>query len=71
MYAVMYYPPGREEMHVFSCREKPQFKLSEEAGLHTLMVEFVPMNGSVRGRTLTTPAAHCLVETGEGTNGDG
>lgn len=60
-YAVEFYPPGREDIHVFTCREKPTFFLNEEAEMHTLMLSFVPNNGSQRGKTVTIPASHCLV----------
>ena len=63
MFTVVHYPPGREETSLFSCKEKPEFFLSEESGLHTLMVRFTPSNGPAKGLPVVTPAAHVLVES--------
>ena len=60
-WTVEYFPPGREDVHVFSCKEKPEFFLNEEAQMHTLMLSFVPTNGASRGRRTVAPASCCLV----------
>lgn len=63
MWTVEYYPPGREDTHVYWTKEKPSFVLVDEpsGAMHTLMCSFVPTNGASRGRRVMTTAASCLV----------
>lgn len=61
MYTVLYFPPGRDDEMLFSCKAKPLLHLSQEAELHTLLVTFVPTNGPQQGQSVTVPAAHALV----------
>jgi hypothetical protein len=72
MYTVEYYPPGREDTYVFSCREKPTYAQSEDPSMHTLMVSFKPTNGAFsKGRVCTVPASTCIViAPREGTDGE-
>lgn len=61
MYTIHYFPPGREDSHIFAASEKPTVKLAElEAGLQMVIV-FKPTNGPQRGTTVTVPFAHCML----------
>ena len=67
MWTVEYYPPGREDSHVYFCKQKPEFVLVDEpsGAMHTLMVRFVPTNGTSKGKPVQTTAASCLVSSEE------
>lgn len=63
LWTVEYFPPGREDEHIYFCPQKPEFVLVDEpsGSMHTLMVRFRPTNGTSKGRLCTIPAAHCIV----------
>jgi hypothetical protein len=63
MYTVEYYPPGREDVHVFACKEKP---VTETNQGQFLILVFKPANGMQKGKTVRVPFAHCLLGTGYG-----
>jgi hypothetical protein len=61
MYAVQFYPPGRDDSFIFDCADPPVF--GERNGV--LVVTFTPRNGTPKGKPVTAVASSCLIGEGE------